>query len=118
MMGAGLMRRVQTTLFFPDFPDENATDPVLCVLPPEMRHRLIAVPDGDVDGSRAFRFDLHLRGAPDEDLGTDDEQGEPAGDEQHGGGHRALSQVGPGRSTVSPSWPRAAGYPEPPDAPG
>lgn len=62
IMGAGLMRRLQTTLFFPDFPALNAADPVLRVLPAERWPHLVAVPDGVVGGNRAFRFDLRLRG--------------------------------------------------------
>jgi protocatechuate 3,4-dioxygenase alpha subunit len=62
VMGAGLMRRVQTTVFFPDFPAENANDPVLVLVPAARRDRLVAVPDGLVDGLRAFRFDIRLRG--------------------------------------------------------
>jgi protocatechuate 3,4-dioxygenase alpha subunit len=67
VMGAGLMRPVQTTLFFPDFPHENAADPVLEVLPPELRPRLVAAPDGKKGGVRVFRFDVRLRGGPDEE---------------------------------------------------
>ncbi|WP_431268012.1 protocatechuate 3,4-dioxygenase subunit alpha [Dankookia sp. P2] len=66
-MGAGLMRRVLTTVFFPDFPDENATDPVLSPLPAPLRERLVAVPEGEEEGARVFRFDLRLRGAPHEE---------------------------------------------------
>lgn len=67
VMGAGLMRRVTTTVFFPDFPAENAADPVLALVPPALRARLVAVPDGTVDGMRAFRFDIRLRGAAHEE---------------------------------------------------
>jgi protocatechuate 3,4-dioxygenase alpha subunit len=66
-MGAGLMRRVLTTVFFPDHPAENAADPVLALLPEPLRDRLLAVPDGEEDGVRVFRFDLRLRGAPHEE---------------------------------------------------
>lgn len=62
VMGAGLMRRVQTTMFFPDFPAENAADPVLALVPAAQRNRLVAVADGMADGLRAFRFDIRLRG--------------------------------------------------------
>lgn len=62
VMGAGLMRRAITTVFFPDFAAENATDPVLVVVPPGQRERLVAVPDGTADGLRIFRFDIRLRG--------------------------------------------------------
>jgi protocatechuate 3,4-dioxygenase alpha subunit len=59
------MRRLVTTLFFPDFPDANAADPVLNAVPEPLRHLLVAQPDGKAGGLRAFRFDLLLRGAPD-----------------------------------------------------
>jgi protocatechuate 3,4-dioxygenase alpha subunit len=62
VMGAGLMRRVQTTMFFPDFPAENAADPVLGQVPEARRARLVAMPEGLADGLRVFRFDIRLRG--------------------------------------------------------
>jgi protocatechuate 3,4-dioxygenase alpha subunit len=62
VMGAGLMRRAITTVFFPDFAAENATDPVLALVPPGRREKLFAVPDGTADGLRVFRFDIRLRG--------------------------------------------------------
>lgn len=62
VMGAGLMRRAQTTVFFPDFPDENAADPVLALVPVAHRSKLVAVSDGMSDGVRAFRFDIRLQG--------------------------------------------------------
>jgi protocatechuate 3,4-dioxygenase alpha subunit len=65
ILGSGIMRRLVTTLFFPDFPDANAADPVLNAVPEPLRHLLVAQPDGEADGLRAFRFDLLLRGAPD-----------------------------------------------------
>lgn len=67
VMGAGLMRRVQTTLFFPGHESANAGDPVLTLLPPPLRERLIAHSDGEVDGMPAFRFDIRLRGGIDEE---------------------------------------------------
>jgi protocatechuate 3,4-dioxygenase alpha subunit len=67
VMGAGLMRRVQTTAFFPDFPADNAGDPVLALVPETRRERLVAVPDGTADCLRAFRFDIRLRGNADEE---------------------------------------------------
>jgi protocatechuate 3,4-dioxygenase alpha subunit len=63
VMGAGLMRRVQTTLFFPDFAEANEADPVLTLVPELRRHRLVAVPEDEADGVRVFRFDIHLRGS-------------------------------------------------------
>lgn len=65
VMGAGLMRRAQTTVFFPDFAAENAADPILALVPEAHRARLVAVPDGPADGLRAFRFDIRLQGHAD-----------------------------------------------------
>ncbi|MCK8784893.1 protocatechuate 3,4-dioxygenase subunit alpha [Roseomonas sp. NAR14] len=62
VMGAGLMRRAQTTVFFPDFAEANAADPVLSLVPAERRHHLVARGDGEADGMRRFRFDILLRG--------------------------------------------------------
>lgn len=67
VMGAGLMRRVQTTMFFPGFPAENAADPVFTLVPASRRIRLVAVPDDMADGLRAFRFDIRLRGDAEEE---------------------------------------------------
>ena len=67
VMGSGLMRPVLTTSYFPDFAAENATDPVLALVPVARRARLVARPDGKADGVRAFRFDLRLRGGADEE---------------------------------------------------
>lgn len=62
VLGSGIMRRLVTTVFFPDMA-ANAADPVLCALSdPELRARLVAVPDGEAEGARAFRFDVRLRG--------------------------------------------------------
>lgn len=66
-MGAGLMRRAQTTVFFPDHAAEHAADPLLAPLPESLRGRLVARPDGEAGGVRAFRFDIRLRGGPDEE---------------------------------------------------
>jgi protocatechuate 3,4-dioxygenase alpha subunit len=54
-------------VFFPDHPDENAADPVLALLPEHLRKRLVARPDGEAEGLRVFRFDMRLRGGPDEE---------------------------------------------------
>ncbi len=62
VMGAGLMRRVQTTLFFPDFAAENAGDPVLALVPEARRPGLVAQAAGEAEGLRVFRFDIRLRG--------------------------------------------------------
>jgi protocatechuate 3,4-dioxygenase alpha subunit len=66
-MGAGLMRRVLTTVFFPEYPAENATDPMLTLVPEHLRGRLVAQLDGEADGLRVFRFEMRLRGSPDEE---------------------------------------------------
>lgn len=67
IMGAGLMRRVQSTVFFPDFAAANTADPVLNLVPDLRRHRLVAVPEGEAEGRRVFRFDIHLRGSLEEE---------------------------------------------------
>jgi protocatechuate 3,4-dioxygenase alpha subunit len=53
----GLLRAVETRLYFPDEEAANAADPVLQLVPAERRHTLVAVRDGDV-----LRFDVHLQG--------------------------------------------------------
>jgi len=67
VMASGLMRMLATTVFFPDFDAANAADPALSLVPPARRARLVALPDGEVDGLRAFRFDLRLRGRAEEE---------------------------------------------------
>ncbi|WP_323771607.1 protocatechuate 3,4-dioxygenase subunit alpha [Antarctobacter sp.] len=62
VMGIGLMRTAETTLFFPDHAAENATDPVLCVLPEDLRPMLVMRDDGIVDGVQSYGFDILLRG--------------------------------------------------------
>lgn len=53
----GLLHRLVTRVYFPDFVEANATDPVLAALPAEVQARLVAtsVPDG-------YDFDVHLQG--------------------------------------------------------
>jgi protocatechuate 3,4-dioxygenase alpha subunit len=63
VIGSGIMGRLVTTLFFPG-QAANAADPVLLALPPELRGRLVAAPDGVENGIPAFRFDLLLHGPP------------------------------------------------------
>jgi protocatechuate 3,4-dioxygenase alpha subunit len=60
VMGAGLMRRVLTTVFFPGF--DTAADPVMASVPTALRPRLVAVPSRRREGLRALRFDIRLRG--------------------------------------------------------
>ncbi|WP_043829439.1 protocatechuate 3,4-dioxygenase subunit alpha [Muricoccus aerilatus] len=67
IMGAGLMRRVLATLFFPDFPAENAADPVLNLVPESRRAHIVAKLAGEEGGLRVFRFDIRLRGDPAEE---------------------------------------------------
>ncbi len=67
VMGAGLMRRAQTIVFFPDFPVENAADALLTLVPDAHRGKLVAVPEGMVEGVRVFRFDIRLQGNPEEE---------------------------------------------------
>lgn len=66
-MGAGLMRRVLTTVFFPEYPSENAADPMLALVSEHVRGRLVARLDGEANGLRIFRFDIRLRGSSDEE---------------------------------------------------
>jgi len=64
VLAIGLTRRLVTTAFFSDAP-EQTDDPVLsCVTDPAARRRLFTVRDPalDADGLPAYRFDLILRG--------------------------------------------------------
>jgi protocatechuate 3,4-dioxygenase, alpha subunit len=55
----GLLHRLVTRIYFPDEPDANAADPLLCSIPdPADRDRLVATADGD-----RLRFDIRLQGA-------------------------------------------------------
>jgi protocatechuate 3,4-dioxygenase alpha subunit len=56
IVASGIMRRLVTTLFFPD-ETANATDPVLAAVPPARRDLLVARRD-----EGGFRFDIVLRG--------------------------------------------------------
>lgn len=67
IMGAGLMRRVRTVAFLPMFGAENAADPILSLVPPDRRPRLIATPDGQAHAHPAYRLDIRLRGPADEE---------------------------------------------------
>lgn len=62
VMGIGLMRTVETTLFFPEHAQENANDPVLSVLPEDLRPMLVMKDNGMVDGVQSYEFDILLRG--------------------------------------------------------
>ena len=64
ILGIGLTRRLVTTIFFPDTP-ENSGDPVLdCIPDVVLRRRLIARrdPSLDAEGAHGYRFDVILRG--------------------------------------------------------
>ena len=63
VLGSGIMGRLQTTIFFPG-QAANEADPVLLSLPPALRGRLVAAPNGVENGVPAFHFDLLLHGAP------------------------------------------------------
>jgi protocatechuate 3,4-dioxygenase alpha subunit len=67
VMGAGLMKRAQTTVFFPGDEAANAADPVLSLVAPALRAKLVARPDGEEGGIAVFRFDIRLRGGPEEE---------------------------------------------------
>jgi protocatechuate 3,4-dioxygenase alpha subunit len=67
VMGAGLMRRVLCTVFFPDFAEPNTHDPVLNLVPEARRPRIVAMPGGQQEGLRVFLFDIRLRGSNSEE---------------------------------------------------
>jgi protocatechuate 3,4-dioxygenase alpha subunit len=67
VMASGLMRPLATTLFFPDFAAANAADPVLTLVPPARRARLVAAAAGEAEGRRVFQLDLRLRGSVEEE---------------------------------------------------
>jgi protocatechuate 3,4-dioxygenase alpha subunit len=55
----GLLDRVVTRIYFPDEPDANAADPVLCTITERLRRNtLIAA----AAGPGAYRFDIRLQG--------------------------------------------------------
>jgi protocatechuate 3,4-dioxygenase alpha subunit len=60
VMGAGLMRRLLTTVFFPGF--DTTADPVMASVPIALRPVLLAEEARSNEGPRAFRFDIRLRG--------------------------------------------------------
>ena len=53
----GLLRHLETFLYFPDESEANGADPVLELLEPNLREALIARSDGQV-----LRFDVRLQG--------------------------------------------------------
>jgi protocatechuate 3,4-dioxygenase alpha subunit len=64
ILASGVMARLTTVLFFPEFAAANEADPVLRGIPdPALRALLVAKADGVVEGGeRVFRFDLLLNG--------------------------------------------------------
>jgi len=63
--GAGLMRRVQTTVFFPEF-RENSTDPVFVAVPEDRRRQLMLRLEAPARGEMpVYLFDIRLRGERD-----------------------------------------------------
>jgi protocatechuate 3,4-dioxygenase alpha subunit len=56
VLGRGLLKRLVTRLYFAGAP-ENATDPILALVPPHRRDTLMATPEGAV-----WRFDVDLQG--------------------------------------------------------
>jgi protocatechuate 3,4-dioxygenase alpha subunit len=57
MFGRGLLKQVQTRLYFPDEAEANERDAILRVVPETRRHTLIAQP-----ADAGLRFDINLRG--------------------------------------------------------
>ncbi|MEQ3554186.1 protocatechuate 3,4-dioxygenase subunit alpha [Pseudonocardia nematodicida] len=54
----GLLDRLVTRIYFPEFAEANATDPLLADVPVDRRDTLVATPDGE----GRYRFDIRLRG--------------------------------------------------------
>lgn len=61
VFGVGILKQLQTRLYFPDEQARNERDAILGLVPAERRHTLVAQPGPD----GALRFDVRLRG-PDE----------------------------------------------------
>lgn len=57
LFARGLLKQVQTRLYFPDEEQANATDPALGMVPAQRRPTLIAHP-----GDGGLRFDIRLQG--------------------------------------------------------
>jgi protocatechuate 3,4-dioxygenase alpha subunit len=64
LLASGIMRRLTTTVFFGDGPD-NVEDPVLAAVPPDRRRHLFArrAPELDRVTDEAYRFDVVIQGA-------------------------------------------------------
>ncbi len=64
LLASGVMAQLTTTLFFPDFAEANAADPVLRSIPDTgLRALLVAREEPRREGERVLRFDLVLNGA-------------------------------------------------------
>ena len=57
LFARGMLNRVVTRIYFPDYAEANASDPVLSSVPAERRHTLLARPAED-----GYRFDIRLQG--------------------------------------------------------
>lgn len=57
VLARGLLHRVVTRIYFPEYAGQNAADPVLLSVPDERRHTLLATPADD-----GYRFDVRLQG--------------------------------------------------------
>jgi protocatechuate 3,4-dioxygenase, alpha subunit len=55
----GLLDRVVTRIYFPDEPDANATDPVLCSINERLRRDTLVA---TADGPGVYQFDIRLQG--------------------------------------------------------
>jgi protocatechuate 3,4-dioxygenase alpha subunit len=59
IFGVGILKQMQTRMYFPDESVRNAQDAILARVPADRRHTLVA--QAATDGS--LRFDVHVRGA-------------------------------------------------------
>jgi protocatechuate 3,4-dioxygenase alpha subunit len=57
LFARGLLNRLVTRVYFPDFEDANSADPVLALVPTDRRDTLVAVAEPG-----CLRFDAHLQG--------------------------------------------------------
>lgn len=57
----GLLVHAFTRVYFSDEAEANASDPVLCQVPPERRHTLVAQ-RREQGGQVFYRFDIHMQG--------------------------------------------------------
>jgi len=59
VFGVGILKQMQTRLYFPDEAAANERDAILARVPADRRHTLIAAPTGEAE----LRFDVRVRGA-------------------------------------------------------